>query len=147
MADPAVGMKLIDALELLPKLVLIEGDGNAVAAEESAGGGELMVVARLAEVTAAWHDEEGLAELESGENRAGPGVGDEDGRFLHDLAEARRGHETLPSDRGGLECGGANLCEHIVAARVARPLIDAPNKAIERHLCADGHEDHKTAPE
>ena len=109
-------------------------------------GRKLVLVAMLAECRPPWHDDEGLAELKRGQDRAHSGVCHDRICCEHPLSALLRRDELSVLDMPGVDVAGTDLGEDVSPRCGLRPLVDSHDQPIERQLGPDGHEDHNTAP-
>ena len=77
-------------VQLLAEFAFIKGDRHVTHAQHVPGGGQLVLVAMLAEAGLLRHDENRLSMLECGKDGAHSGMGDDDLRRGKALVEFNR---------------------------------------------------------
>ena len=116
------------------KLLPIYGGENAAVLGEAPRGRDLMIVAMLAEIGAARHHDNPLAEFEGSDDRPHSGMSDDQAGDFGMLFEFVSADEWRGADVLGTKVGGTGLGKDVCAAARTGPFVDCPDQAIESVL-------------
>lgn len=132
----------VDLIELFAEFGFIESNGDIAKAHHAAGGGELVLVAMLAEAGEFRHDEDRFAMTEGGKNGSHARMGNDHPGLDESLLEIRRREKLGKRNVPGLPAAFADLGKDVVARALRCPDIHHFHHAVEGLVGAYGYEDH-----